>query len=70
MRVRDSESGEVRELAFGEDAGERYRRRVEELAARLRDFCNRRGITYVCAFGAANLDRILIGEFPRLGLVV
>jgi uncharacterized protein (DUF58 family) len=70
MRVRDSESGEVRELALGEDAGERYRGRVEELAARLRDFCTRRGITYVRAFGAANLDRILIGEFPRLGLVV
>ncbi|HUY19913.1 MAG TPA: DUF58 domain-containing protein [Candidatus Binataceae bacterium] len=70
MRVRDSESGEVRELALGEDAGERYRRRVEELAARLRDFCTRRGITYVRAFGAPNLDHILTSEFPRLGLVV
>ncbi len=70
MRVRDSESGEIRELALGQDAGERYRRRVEELAGRLRDFCTRRAITYVRAFGAQNLDRILTGEFPRLGLVV
>jgi uncharacterized protein (DUF58 family) len=70
MRVRDSESGEIRELTLADDAGERYRRRVEELAARLRDFCTRRAITYVRAFGAHNLDRILTGEFPRLGLVV
>jgi hypothetical protein len=70
MRVRDIESGEVREFALGEDAGERYRIRVERLAERLREFCTRRAITYVRAFGAANLDRILTGELPRLGLVV
>jgi uncharacterized protein (DUF58 family) len=70
MRVRDSESGEIRELALGQDAGQRYRGRVEELAGRLRDFCTHRAITYVRAFGAQNLDRIVTGEFPRLGLVV
>jgi len=70
MRIRDVESGEIRELALGEDAGARYRRRVEDLAERLRDFCTRRAITYVRAFGASNLDRILTGELPRLGLVV
>jgi len=70
LRVRDIESGEIREFALGEDAGERYRARVERLAQRLREFCTRRAITYVRAFGAPNLDRILTGELPRLGLVV
>jgi uncharacterized protein (DUF58 family) len=70
MRIRDIETGEIRELALGDDAGERYRRRVEELAERLRDFCGRHAITYVRAFGAGNLDRIITGELPRLGLVV
>ncbi len=70
MRIRDIETGEIRELAPGDDAGERYRRRVEELAERLRDFCGRHAITYVRAFGAGNLDRIITGELPRLGLVV
>jgi uncharacterized protein (DUF58 family) len=69
LRVRDAESGALREVAMTPETTARYRRRVEEFIERLREFCTRRGIIYVPAFGAANFERIITQEFPRLGLV-
>ncbi|MGH7907817.1 MAG: DUF58 domain-containing protein [Candidatus Binataceae bacterium] len=69
LRARDAETGEVREISLGAESAERYRRRVEELAARLRDFCVRHQTAYVRAFGAGNYERIIMDDFPRLGLV-
>jgi hypothetical protein len=68
-RVRDCETGELREVTFGADESERCRRRVEEHAARLSSFCDHRGILYSRAFGACNLDAIMSREFPRLGVI-
>jgi len=68
-RVRDCETGEVREVTFGADESEKCRRRVEEHAARLSSFCDRHGIVYCRAFGASNLDGIMSREFPRLGVI-
>jgi hypothetical protein len=68
-RVRDCETGELREVTFGPDESEMCRRRVEEHAARLSTFCDRHGIVYCRAFGARNLDAIMSREFPRLGVI-
>jgi uncharacterized protein (DUF58 family) len=68
-RVRDSESGEVREVTLNGQTLEAYRRRVASLAEALHQYCNRRAIAYVAAFGARNLDSIITGEFPKLGLI-
>jgi uncharacterized protein (DUF58 family) len=68
-RLRDCETGELREVTFGPHESEMCRRRVEEHAARLSSFCNRRGIVYCRAFGASNLESIMSGEFPRLGVI-
>jgi len=70
LRVRDSETGAVREVAMGPDAVAKYRHRIEDFRTRLRDFCARRGITYAPAFGAANFERVIMEDFPRLGVVV
>jgi hypothetical protein len=68
-RVRDCESGELRQVTFGAHETEICRRRVEEHAARLGSFCERRGIVYSRAFGVSNLDTIISREFPRLGVI-
>ncbi|HTY54672.1 MAG TPA: DUF58 domain-containing protein [Candidatus Binataceae bacterium] len=68
-RMRDCESGQIREIVLGPQAAAACRAKVEQISRRLREFCAARSITYVAAFGAGNLDRIITQEFPRLGLV-
>jgi hypothetical protein len=68
-RVRDCETGQLRELTFGARESEICRRRVEEHAGRLATFCDRHGIVYCRAFGASNLEAIMSREFPRLGVI-
>jgi uncharacterized protein (DUF58 family) len=68
-RVRDCETGEMREVTFGRVEAELCRRRVEEHAQRLSKFCSSRGIVYSRAFGASTLETIIAQEFPRLGVI-
>jgi Protein of unknown function DUF58 len=68
-RVRDCESGELREVTFGAQESEMCRRRVEQHAERLSNFCARHGIVYSRAFGVSNLDATMSREFPRLGVI-
>ena len=68
-RVRDCETGELREVTFSSREAEMCRRRVEQHAERLGSFCVGHGIVYSRAFGAANLDAIITREFPRLGVI-
>jgi hypothetical protein len=68
-RVRDCETGELREVTFGAQESAICRRRVEQHAARLSSFCTRQGIVYARAFGVSNLDTIISREFPRLGVI-
>jgi uncharacterized protein (DUF58 family) len=68
-RLRDSESGEIREVALGPAAAEACRRRTERLATDLAAFCATHGIVYTRAFGARHFDEIVMREFPRLGII-
>jgi uncharacterized protein (DUF58 family) len=68
-RARDCETGEMREILFGPREAQACRDRVKQHGDRLRDFCTRRDITYVSAFGASQLDAILAHEFPRMGVI-
>jgi uncharacterized protein (DUF58 family) len=68
-RVRDAETGEVRETVFGPEAVAACRRKVEELASRLREICKRHAVTYAAAFGAPALDDFMARELPMLGMV-
>jgi uncharacterized protein (DUF58 family) len=67
-RVRDCETGQLRDVSFGPKQAEACRRRIGEHSERLRGFCQRRGIMYSPAFGASHLDEIVAREFPRLGV--
>ncbi len=68
-RLRDCETGQFRDVALGAQAAAACRARAEKLAARLRDFCTARRISYTPAFGAAHFEEIVEREFPKLGLV-
>jgi uncharacterized protein (DUF58 family) len=68
-RVRDCETGELREVVFGPVAAEACRRRIADHCAGLSAFCSRRAIMYAPAFGASHLDEIMTREFPRLGVI-
>lgn len=68
-RVRDSESGELREVAFGPELAAACRSRVAAISERIREFCVNHAIVYAQAFGARHLDAILERELPRLGVI-
>jgi len=68
-RIRDAETGEVRETALDASTAAAIRRKVEKIAARIREICTTHAITYAQAFGAANLDSFMERELPLLGIV-
>jgi len=68
-RVRDAETGEVRETVIGPTTLAALRRKVERIAARIREICTAHAITYARAFGAGNLESFMERELPLLGIV-
>lgn len=68
-RVRDSESGELREVAFGPELAAACRDRVAAISQRLHDFSVGHAIIYAQAFGARHLDAILERELPIMGVI-
>lgn len=68
-RVRDSESGELREVAFGPELAAACRNRVAAISDRIHDFCMSHAIIYAKAFGARHLDAILERELPLMGVI-
>jgi len=68
-RVRDSESGELREVAFGPELAAACRTRVAAISQRIHDFCAGHAIVYAQAFGARQLDAILERELPVMGVI-
>jgi len=68
-RVRDSESGELREVAFGPELAAACRSRVAAISERIREFCVNHAIVYAQAFGARHLDAILERELPVMGVI-
>jgi uncharacterized protein (DUF58 family) len=68
-RVRDAETGEVRETIFGSAATAAMRRKVEQIAARVSAICSSIGVTYARVVGGDNLENFLERELPLLGIV-
>jgi uncharacterized protein (DUF58 family) len=69
FRVRDAETGEVRETVIGPTTIAALRRKVEKITARIREICRAHAITYAQAFGAGNLESFMERELPLLGIV-
>jgi uncharacterized protein (DUF58 family) len=68
-RIRDCETGQLRDVSFGAAEIEACRRRVAAHSTRLREYCIRRDVTYAPAFGVSRLDQFMTQEFPRLGII-
>jgi uncharacterized protein (DUF58 family) len=68
-RLRDCETGEIRDVTLTPAVAEACRRRLAQLREELQQFCSGHGITYGAVIGADNLDDFLVRELPRLGLV-
>ncbi|HYB92425.1 MAG TPA: DUF58 domain-containing protein [Candidatus Binataceae bacterium] len=68
-RVRDAETGEMRETVVGPGSAAACRRIVEQMSARLNSYCTSRAIGYARAFGAGNLEAFMERELPALGIV-
>ncbi len=68
-RIRDAETGAIREVVFGPAQAEACRNRARLHADHVRDFCRRRGIAYAAAFGAGHANDIIRHEFPHLGMI-
>ncbi len=68
-RLRDCETGEIREVTITPTVAEACRRRLDRMREELQQHCAGHGITYAAAVGAQNLDDFLVRELPRLGLV-
>lgn len=68
-RIRDSETGAVREITFDAAAAAACRARIEERAAQLSQFCAKKAIAHALAIDAAQADAIIRREFPGLGVI-
>lgn len=68
-RIRDAETGEIREITLNAASAAACRTRAATHAERVRAACLRRGISHAQAFGAGNADAIIMREFPRLGVI-
>ena len=69
FRVRDAETGEVRETIFGPATAAALRRKVEQIASKIREICTAHSITYAKAFGAGTFEDFMQRELPKLGIV-
>jgi uncharacterized protein (DUF58 family) len=69
FRLRDCETGEIREVTMTPAAVEACKRRVSQLRAELQQFCAHRDVIYGAAIGTSCFDDFLVRELPRIGLV-
>jgi hypothetical protein len=68
-RLRDCETGEIREVTMTPTVAEACRRRLDDLREGLQLHCAGHGISYAAVVGTQNLDDFMVRELPRLGLV-
>jgi uncharacterized protein (DUF58 family) len=69
FRVRDAETGEIRETIFSPATAAALRRKVEKIASRIREICTTHSISYAQAFGAGTFEDFMQRELPKLGIV-
>jgi hypothetical protein len=68
-RIRDAETGEVRDTVLGPATVTAIRRKIEMIVTRIRQICTTHSIAYAQAFGAGNLESFMERELPLLGIV-
>lgn len=69
LRLIDSESKEVREVAMSSKVLQAYREAARAYTQSLRAFCHERGMTYLLAVTDVPVSDFLLGELRRGGLI-
>ncbi len=69
LRVRDSETGESREITVSDSLLRRYRSQAAEYCDQLRHFCLGRGMHYLQALTTQPVTDVVADSLRRLGLV-
>lgn len=69
LKLRDSETGEEREITVSDSLLRRYRSRAAEYCQALRQFCNGRGMHYLQAVTTQPVTDVIAESLRRLGLV-
>lgn len=69
LRLRDVEDGQVAEVSISRPLLDRYRRRLAEYCTALKDYCVRRGVTYVFAPTTVPFDTLVLTWLRQRGLL-
>ena len=62
LRLVDSESGAVQEVTFGKFRLKSYQQTVSNFCQRLREYCQKRGISFFSVSSAESLDQLLLRQ--------
>jgi hypothetical protein len=68
-RVRDAETGEVRETIFGPETAAACVRKIAQIGDHVREVCKSHAVTYAQASGANNFETFMEREMPLFGIV-
>lgn len=69
LQLVDMEDGDVAEVTISFELLKRYKHNLACWCAELRQFCTRRGATYVMAHSAQPTERLVVDYFQRIGLL-
>jgi hypothetical protein len=69
LRLVDCEDGDIAEITVSRPLLERYKRTLAGFIESAREFCTRRGMSYLMTSTATPIDQIVSGYLRRKGLV-
>ena len=69
LRLRDVEDNDVAEITVSRALINRYKQNLGAYCARLRDFCSRRGVTYMFASTGVPFDQLVLTYLRQRGLL-
>ena len=69
LSLTDVEDGDIAEVTAGRAVIDRYKRTVKAYCSQFRDYCTRRGISYMFTSTEIPFDRIVLSYFRKRGLL-
>lgn len=69
LRLRDVEDGDLAEITVSRALINRYKQNLNAYCGQLRDFCTRRGVTYMFTSTAVPFDQLVLNYLRRRGLL-
>jgi uncharacterized protein (DUF58 family) len=69
LKLVDSEDGDIAEITVSRPLLDRYKRTLAAFIDSAREFCTRRGMSYLMASTATPVDQVISGYLRRKGLV-